>query len=215
MTDTVTLAREKAARAIAAAQRELEIAEALPTVEGFGAPLIVQQADGEAWICYRDPATFADILRVFDAFDGAPAYVTKAPGWAARVDREESDARETLVSDAFAWMQIDASTTTGTRVTFRRFATLANGIRAQVSVDISSGHWNRGARHPDLFAGFVNLKPRATRYPEYQCSAPRFLATAAQVFTAATGARDGSQGHWKGVYMTRECLAGALQTLES
>lgn len=195
---------ERNAASIAKLERESAIAAILP----IDPHVIVSHKDHVALI-YK-PKDFSDILATFDAFAPAPAFVVKRAGWAASVKRGESDDAETLVSDAFAWVVADQSVSLSPTLSFRMNATLSDGTPATVHVNCD----RFGLFHPDFAARFIcdNIRRRPENRTYTATPAP-FMALAAYTWGARGARRDGGELIQSGVFMTRECLACALETL--
>ena len=211
-TDILQKAREKAARDIAKAEREVAVLEMLP--DTGKAPMVVQQRDC-VWLVYRG-ASFSDVLAAFDAFDLAPFCVTKKAGWAATVSREEVDGAETLLSDGFAWCAFTQYAGFAPVFSFRAHGTLSDGTPCEVHIDFEGAHYSKGPFHRDLAARFTCENPHFNRREEnlrYRAQAPAFMALAAFTWYSGTGRNNGSGMCGNGAFMTRDCLARALETL--
>jgi hypothetical protein len=195
---------ERNARQIEKLNRESAIAAILPRQPR----VIVSHKDHVALI--YTPESFADILAIFDAFTPAPSFVVKRERYAASVKRDETPDAETIVSDAFAWIVADQSESLSPRLSFRMNATLSDGTPATIHVNCD----RFGLFHSDFAARFTCDNPR--RRPEnrtYHATPAPFMGLAAYVWRAAGARRDGGELIQSGVFMTRDCLARALETL--
>lgn len=203
-------AREQAAQIIAKAEAEQAALDMLPDI---GVPVSIMIFRDCPHVRYA-PESFADVLRIVDAFQTVPAFDCKDKG--SRGTYAETRGEE--LGEYFAWVDMSGGVGTGSSAKFRFFAKLEDGRTAQVSAEFEDSTWARKyqnrAWHDDLRTGFTNMKPRAVIHKEYQASGPLFLAQAAQVVSYATGDRQGGSAHYKGYFATRDCLAYALETLE-
>ena len=200
----MTTIMERNAATIAKLERESAIAAILSRQPR----VIVSHKDHVALI--YTPESFADILAIFDAFTPAPAFVVKRQGWAASVKRGDVEGAETLVSDAFAWVVADQSVDLSPRLSFCMNATLSDGTPATIHVNCD----RFGLFHSDFAARFVCDNPR--RRPEnriYHATPAPFMGLAAYTWGARGARYDGGELIQSGVFMTRDCLARALETL--
>jgi len=195
---------ERNAKKIAQLERESAIAAILPRQ-----PRVIVSHNDYVSLVYR-PESFVDILAIFDAFTPAPAFVVKRQGYAASVKRAEAPDAETIVSDAFAWIVADQSVDLSPRLSFRMNTTLSDGTPATIHADCD----RFGLFHPDFAARFAcdNPRRRAENRTYHATPAP-FMALAAQVFRARGARNDGGELIQSGVFMTRDCLESALETL--
>lgn len=212
MTDVIEQAKARAAAIIAKAEREVQIAHLLPATPQ--APMIVQQRDC-VWLVYRG-ARFADILATFDAFNLDPFCVTKKAGWASTVNREEIDGAETQLSDGFAWVSFTQYADMAPSFSFRALGALSDGTPCEVHIDFEGAHYSKGPFHKDLAARFTCENPHFNRREEnlrYRAQPPAFMALTAFTWYSGTGRNNGSGICGNGAFMTRDCLACALETL--
>jgi len=209
---TIQEIRDKAARDIARIEHEIAICGILPEVDR--APTICPQRDS-VWLSYK-ANTWDDVLTTFDAYDSAPAYVVRRKPYApcVRGEYEESDTSETLVSDTYAWVEFNHSIRLSPTAIFAMLATLSDGSLARIRVTLESAHWNAGPWHRDLATRFSCDNPRRREENRtYHADGPAFLAQCDFTWSAATGERNGSALWVSGCFMTRDCLAAALDTL--
>ena len=203
-------AREKAAQIIAKAEAEQAALDMLPDL---GVPVSIMIFRDCPHVRYN-PESFADVLRIADAFQTVPAFDCKNNGSRGTYAETRGDEQ----GEYFAWVDMSGGVGTGSSAKFRFFATLPDGRTAQISAEFEDSQWARKyqnrAWHGDLRTGFTNMKPRAIKHKEYRANGPLFLAQAASVVSYATGDRQGGSAHYKGYFATRRCLADALETLK-
>lgn len=214
MQDTISQAKARAAAIIAKAEREVAVAGMLPNLPT--APMIVLQKDC-VWLVYR-PETFGDILTIFDAFRLVPFCVTKKNGWAATTSRGEVEGAETKLSDGYAWCSFTQYADLAPSFKFRAMGDLPDGTPCEVHVEFEGGHWRKGAWHRDLAARFVCENPHHARMEYnlvFRASSPAFMGQAAFTWYSGTGRNNGSGMCGNGAFMTRDCLARAIETLEA
>jgi hypothetical protein len=205
-------AKERAAAIVAKAERELAIAEMVPQTPC--APMIVQQAKC-VWLVYK-PATFGDILTIFDAFAPVPFFVAKEKGWAASTSRAEKEGAETLVSEGFAWCSFTHYNDLRPSFSFRMMSTLTDGTPCEVHVDFEGAYYAKGPWHTSLATRFVCENYHLNRREEnlrYTRTAPAFLSLTAYTWFSGTGRDNGSGLCGNGAFMTRDRLARSIDTL--
>lgn len=212
MTDVLAQAQARAAAILAKAEREVAIAAMLPNLPA--APMIVLQKDC-VWLVYR-PATFGDVLATFDAFSLVPFSVTKKDGWVATTSRGDVEGAETKLSDGYAWCSFTQYADMSPSFKFRAMGDLPDGTPCEVHVEFEGGHWRKGAWHHDLAARFTCENYHRNRRGEnlqYRATSPAFMGQAAFTWYSGTGRNNGSGMCGNGAFMTRDCLARALETL--
>lgn len=214
MSETLAKAEARAAAIIAKAEREVAIAAMLPDLTS--APLIVLQKDC-VWLVYK-PAAFADVLPIFDAFTLSPFTVTKKAGWAATASRGDVEGAETKLSDGFAWCSFTQYADIAPSFKFRAMGALPDGTPCEVHCEFEGGHWRKGAWHRDLAARFTCENPHPSRKEEnlrFRAAPPAFMGLAAFTWYSGTGRTNGSGMCGNGAFMTRDCLARALEALRA
>lgn len=204
--------RTRAAAALAKAEREASVADALPAAAPREPRLIVAQRD-EVWICYS-PESWGEILATFDAYDVAPMFDVRDRG-ARSISRTE---RGEVLCECVAAIQADGRCrdylSGFASASFVFFATLADGTPVRVKLDLDPVYYSRTPWHRDLAPTFRNCSKSGRKADAWTADAPGVFAHCASVVRYAGGApMRGMDFHGHGFLMTRECLAEVVAFL--